>query len=142
MSTKPTRRKKKKEISKEEQQFSKRSLYPQPFSAATFSSFSHSQQLFSAAIISRSSQQPVSAATFSSHSQLSSCCGQGLVVSYCHQRLSSSAIIIMLLWSGVGGQLLSHHVAVVRGWWSAIDTFFRRTLSRSFRANQDFSILI
>ena len=29
-------------------------------------------------------------------------------VSYCH---------IMLLWSGVGGQLLSYHVAVVRGWW-------------------------
>ena len=28
----------------------------------------------------------------------------------------------MLLWSGVGGQLLSHHVAVVRGWWSAIVT--------------------
>ena len=31
----------------------------------------------------------------------SCCCGQGLVVSYCH---------IMLLWSGVDGQLLSHHV--------------------------------
>ena len=41
--------------------------------------------------------------------------------------------MIMLLWSGVGGQLLSscccsqglvvshcHHVGVVRGWWSAI----------------------
>ena len=33
------------------------------------------------------------------------------MVSYCH---------IMLLWSGVDGQLLSHHVAVVRGWLSAI----------------------
>ena len=67
----------------------------------------------------------------------------------------------MLLWSGVGGQLLSYHssflsfavvrgwwsaivlsFAVVRGWWSAIvlscwwsilHEFFRRTLSRSFR---------
>ena len=29
-----------------------------------------------------------------------------------------STILIMLLWSRVGGQLLSHHVAVVRGWWS------------------------
>ena len=43
----------------------------------------------------------------------SSCCGEGLVVNYCHIRL---------LWSRVGGQLLSHHVAVVRGWWSAIVT--------------------
>ena len=41
----------------------------------------------------------------------SCCCGQGLVVSY---------FLIMLLWSGVDGQLLSHHVAVVRGWRSAI----------------------
>ena len=28
----------------------------------------------------------------------------------------------MSLWSGVGGQLLSHHVVVVRGWWSGIVT--------------------
>ena len=35
------------------------------------------------------------------------------MVSYCY---------IMLLWSGVGGQLLSLHVAVVRGWLSAIVT--------------------
>ena len=33
------------------------------------------------------------------------------MVSYC---------LIMLLWSGVDGQLLSHHVAVVTGWWSTI----------------------
>ena len=57
-----------------------------------------------------------------------------------------SAVVIMLLWSGVGGQLLSscccgqglvvsycHHVAVVSCWWSIAHTFFRRTLSRSFR---------
>ena len=79
----------------------------QPFSAALLSSHSqqlfsaalpssHSQQLFSAAILSSHSQQVFSAAILSSSSQLSSCCGQGLVVSY------------------------YHHVAVVRGWWSAI----------------------
>ena len=130
--------------------FSKRSLYPQPFSAAVLSS--HSQQQFFAAILSSSSQQPLSAALLSSHSQPSSCCGQGLVVSYYHhvavvrgwwsaiiimllwsgvggQLLSScycgqglvvSYLIIMLLWSGVGGQLFDHHLTVVRGWWSAI----------------------
>ena len=90
----------------------------------------------------------------------SCCCGQGLVVSYCHQRLSSCCCGQGF----IGGQLLSHHVAVVRGWWSAtisscccgqglvvldhhltvvsgwwlvIDTFFRRTLSRSFRENEE-----
>ena len=35
-------------------------------------------------------------------------------------HLTVVSCFIMLLWSGVGGQLLSHHVAVVRGWWSAI----------------------
>ena len=48
--------------------------------AAFLSSFS--QQPFSAGFLSSSSQQPFSAATRSSHPQLSSCCGQGLVVSY------------------------------------------------------------
>ena len=133
---------------------------------------SHSQQLFSAAIrsshsqqplLSSSSQQPFSPAILrvwwsailitslwsgvggqllSHHVAVvrgwwsaivtSCCCGQGLVVSYCH---------IMLLWSGVGGQLLSHHVAVVRGWWSAIVTFFRRTLSRSFREEKHVLVI-
>ena len=37
-----------------------------------------------------------------------------------HFQQPFSAII--LLWSGVGGQLFSHHVAVVRGRWSAIVT--------------------
>ena len=157
-----------------------RSLDPQPFSAATFSSSSqqfsaallscsfqqlfsaailssHSQQLFSAALSSHSQQlfsaavlsshyqqifsanslsshfqQPLSAAALSSHSQLSSCFGQGLVVSYCHQRLSScccgeglvvSYYLIMLLWSGVGGQLFDHHLTVVSCWGSIEDTF-------------------
>ena len=48
------------------------------------------------------------------------------MVSYCHHvavvRGCWSAVVIMLLWSGVGGQLLS--VAVVRGWWSAIVIMF------------------
>ena len=74
---------------------------------------SSSSQLFSEALLSNSSQQPFSAAIPRSHSQqlypaailssytqLSSCCGQGLVVSY----YQFSAII--LLWSGAGGQLL------------------------------------
>ena len=82
----------------------------------------------------------------------SHCCGQGLVVSHCHHiavvRGWWSAIVIRLLWSEVGGQPLSSHccgqglvvsycdhVAVVRGWWSIAHTFFRRTLSRSFREN-------
>ena len=33
-----------------------------------------------------------------------------------------SYYLIMLLWSGVGGQLFDHHVAMVTGWWLAIDT--------------------
>ena len=48
------------------------------------------------------------------------------MVSY-HSHSQQIFSAIMLLWSGVGGQLsqpfsadlLSHHVAVVRGWWSA-----------------------
>ena len=78
------------------------SLSPQLFSAAF--RLSSSQQHFSAAFLSSSSQQPFSAAFLSSlceqlfsgsHPELSSCSGQGLVVSY---------------W---------HHLAVVRGWWSS-----------------------
>ena len=56
------------------------SFSQQPFSPALLSSFS--QQPFSAALLSSFSQQPFSAALLiSSSSQLSSCCGQGLVVS-------------------------------------------------------------
>ena len=51
----------------------------QLFSAALLSS--SSQQPFSAAFLSSSSRQPFSAALLSSSSQLSSYCGQGLVVS-------------------------------------------------------------
>ena len=74
------------------------SLSQQPFSAVS----SLSQQPFSAvsSLLSSLPQQPFSAAFFSCHPQPSSCCGQaccgqGLVVSYCH------------------------HLAVVRGWWSS-----------------------
>jgi len=65
------------------------------------------------------------------------------VVSYV--LISGQGLVVSLLWSGVGGQLLSHQIAVVRGWWSAIVSacwwlilFFRRTLSRSFRENGNF----
>ena len=52
----------------------------QRFSAAFLSSFS--QQPFLSSLLRRLSQQLFSAACLSSHPQLSSCCGQGLVVSY------------------------------------------------------------
>ena len=113
VSTKPTRRKKKKEISKEvlihshSQQFSAALLSTAIFSATLLS---HSRQLFSAQSFSAAL---LSAAILSSHSQLSCCCGQRLVVS-------------QLFSSGCCGQGLvvshSHHVAVVRGWWSTIVT--------------------
>ena len=155
--------KRRKKFSKKSSSFSKHSLYPQPFSAAILSS--PPLQPFPAALPSSHSQQPLSAALLSSHSQLSSCCGQGLVVSYCHQLLSSCccgqgllvsyylimlaailiylavvrgwwSALIMLLWSGVGGQLFDHHFTVVRSWWSTVHTFFRRTLSKRFPENQ------
>ena len=67
------------------------SLSQQLFSAALLSSFS--QQLFSAAFFSSSSQQPFSTAILSYH----------LAVA----RGWWPAINIILLWSGVGGQLLT-----------------------------------
>ena len=90
------------------------------------SQHNHSQQIFSA--------QPFSADLLSRSSQLSCCCGQGLVVSYwrstivssdccgqglvvrccliicCGQGLVVSYFLHHLLWSGVGGQLFSHHL--------------------------------
>ena len=146
-------KKRRKKFFKKSSLFSKRSLYPRPFSAALRSS--HSQQPFSAALLSSHSQQPLSAALFSSHSQQPLSLSAALLSSHSEAILSSSsqqpfsaiillwsgvggqllssATIIMLLWSRVGGQLLSscwcgliimllcyHHVAVVKGWWSAI----------------------
>ena len=125
VSTKPTRRKKKKETA-------------QPFSAAILSYHVAVVRGWLSAILIRLLWSGVGGQPFSS-----SCCGQGLVVSYSHhvavvrgwwcgQQLSHhvavvrgwwSAILIMLLWSEVGGQLLSHHVAAVRGWSSAIVTW-------------------
>ena len=91
------------------------SLSQQLFSAAFLSS--SSQQLFSAAFLSSSSQQLFSAAFLSSSSQ---------------QIFSAAFSAIILLWSGVGGQLvtsssaalLSYHLAVVRGRWSASNIIF------------------
>ena len=62
-------------LSSSSQQLFSAALLSSLFSAALLRSFS--QQLFSAALLSSSSQQLFSAA----FSQLSSCCGQGLVVS-------------------------------------------------------------
>ena len=81
------------------------SLSPQPSSAALLSS--SSQQLFSAAFLSSSSQQLYqqlfSSAAILSYIILSA--DHGLVVSYI--KIFLSAISIILLWSGVGGQLLA-----------------------------------
>ena len=88
------------------------SLSQQPFSAAFLSSLS--QQPFSAALLSSLSQQPVSAAFLSSLSQqpfsaafLSSPSQQPFSAAFLSSlsQLPSSAII--LLWSGVGGQLVT-----------------------------------
>ena len=54
----------------------------------------------------------------------SSCCGHWLVVSYyssccCGQGLVVSYLIIILLWSRVGGQLFDLCLTVVRNWWSS-----------------------
>ena len=88
--------------------------FQQPFSAALLSS--PSQQPSSAMMLSADlSQQPFSAAPFSAalfsgHPPLLSCCGQGLVVSYQHHvavvKGWCSAINI-ILWSRVGSQLLT-----------------------------------
>ena len=96
---------------------------------------SSSQQIFSAALLSSSSQQPFSAALLSSFSQQPF---SAALLSRFSQQLFSA---IILLWSGVGGPLvtsssaalLSYHLAVVRGWWSSMLPFFRRTLSQRFR---------
>ena len=133
-----------------------RSLDPQPFSAATFSSSSQqfSEQLFSAhpfsaALLSSHSQQPLSAdllsnsqSSSSQHSHSQQLFSAAILSSHSQQIFSADLLssqsqqtfsAIILLWSGVGGQLfdhhlilssycgqLFHHVAVVRGWWSAI----------------------
>ena len=77
---------------------------PHPFSAAFLSS--SSQQLFSAALLSSFSQQPFLAAFLSSFSQ------QPFSAAFLSYHLAVvrgwwSAINIILLWSGVGGQLLT-----------------------------------
>ena len=112
------------------------SFSQQPFSAALLSSLSQqlfsaaflsslSQQLFSAALLSRFSQQPFSAALLSSSSQqlfsaafLSSSSQQlfsAAFLSSSSQQLFSAAFPQQLF----SAALLSYHLAVVRGWWSA-----------------------
>ena len=74
---------------------------------------SHSQQPFSAIMLLSSE---VGCQLFSS-----GCCGQGLVVSHSHHlavvRGWLSAILIMLLWSGVGGVVNYCHIMLL---WSGV----------------------
>ena len=103
---------------------------------------SHFQQPFLAAILTSSSQLPFLPATFTA-AILTSHFSAALLSSHSHQPLLSGssqqpfspASLITSLWSGVGGQLLSHHVAVVRGWWWTILV----TLLRSGVGGQPFS---
>ena len=132
----------------------------QPFSAALLSSSSQqlfsaaflsssSQQLFSAALLSSFSQQPFSAALLSSFSQQPF--SAALLSSFSQQPFSAALLgrfsqqlfsAIILLWSGVGGQLvtsssaalLSYHLAVVRGWWSASNIIFSSSSQLIFSA--------
>ena len=89
------------------------SFSQQLFSAAFLSSFS--QQLFSAAFLSSSSQQPFSAAILSYH----------LAV----VRGWRPAINIILLWSGVGGQLLN----IILLWSGVGGQLWTRSLKEPFR---------
>ena len=132
---------KKRKNFKEEQHFKRSSLSQQLCSAALPSSYSQqlfsaaflsssSQQLFSAALLSSLSQQLFSAAFFSSSSQQ---LFSAAFLSSSSQQLLSA---IILLWSGVGGQLaafLSRFSQRLWGWWSSKHPFFRRTLSQRFR---------
>ena len=65
----------------------------------------------------------------------SCCCGQGLVVNYCHHvavvRVWWSAIVIMLLWSGAGGQLRTR----------SLEGPFRRAFGKSTRPNSPGEVL-
>ena len=119
----------------------------QLFSAAFLSSLS--QQLFSAALLSSSSQQLFSAAFLSSLSQqlfpaafLSSLSQQLFSADFLSSSSQQLFSAIILLWSGVGGQLvtsssaalLSYHLAVVRGWWSASNIIFSSSSQLIFSA--------
>ena len=80
----------------------------QQLSLAAFLS-SLSQQLFSAAFLSSFTQQPFSAAFLSSLSQQLS------------QQLFSAAFLSGFSQQLFSAAILSYHLAVVRGWWSAIN---------------------
>ena len=112
MSTKPTRRKKKKEIFKEVLTHS----HPQqPPSAALLSS--HYQQIFSAASLSSHFRRPFSAATLSSHSQ--QLFSAALLGSH-YQQIFSASSLSSHFQQPLSAAIPSYHLAVVRGWWSAI----------------------
>ena len=118
----PCGKEKKKKILKRSSIF-KGQRSQQLFSAALLSSLS--QQLFSAAFLSSPSQQLFSAAFLSSSSQQ--------LFSSPSQQLFSAAFLSSLSQQLFSAALLSYHLAVVRGWWSSMLPFFRRTLSQRFR---------
>ena len=102
--TKPTLRKRKEEILKRSSIFEEQRSQ-QLSSAALLSRFS--QQPFSAALLSSFSQQPFSAALLSSLSQQ---LFSAAFLSSSSQQLFSA---IILLWSGVGGQLVTSSSAAL-----------------------------
>ena len=116
----------------EEQPFSAvflSSLSQQPFSAAFLSSFSRqpfsaaflsslSQQLWQAAFLSSFSHQPFSAAFLSSLSQQ---LFSATFLSSLSQQLFSAAFLRSFSQQPFSAAFLTHHLAAVRGWWSAIN---------------------
>ena len=100
----------------------------QPFSTAFSAAFlnSSSQQpfstAFSAAFLSSSSQQPFSAALLSSFSQQ---LFSAALLSSSSQQTLSAAFLSSLCEQLFSTAILSYHLAVVRGWWSAIDIILR-----------------
>ena len=99
------------------------SLSQQLFSAASLGSLSQqpssaiifSQQFFSAVFVSSSSQQPLSAAFLSSHPQVSS------FLSSLSQQFFSAVFLSSSSQQPLSAAILSRHLAMVRGWWSAIN---------------------
>ena len=81
----------------------------------------------SAALLSSLSQQPFSAALLSSPPF------SAALLSSSSQQLFSAALLSSSSQQLFSAALLSYHLAVVRGWWSSMLPFFRRTLSQRFR---------
>ena len=70
----------------------------------------------------------------------SSCCGQGLVVSY-EPHLAGVRGTSSCSCQGLVVSYL-YLLAVATGWWSAMNTFFERTLSQRFREKEQRLVFI